>query len=54
MGPVRADFVGGLRPVLIQAARDGGDEHGRDEETALDRIKKHRHDGRGGNPGLYF
>jgi hypothetical protein len=23
-------------------------------ETPLDRTEKHRHDGRGGNPGLYF
>ncbi len=27
---------------------------GRDGETPLDRIEKHRHDGRDGNPGLYF
>jgi len=52
--PLRAGFAGGLRPVLTQAARDGGDEDGRDGETALDRTEKHRHDGRGGNPGLYF
>jgi putative transposase len=54
MGPVRAGFAGGLRPVLTQAARDGGQEIGRDRETALDRTEKHRHDGRDGNPGLYF
>jgi hypothetical protein len=39
---------------LTQAARDGGDETGRDGETPLDRTEKHRHDGRGGNPGLYL
>jgi hypothetical protein len=39
---------------LTQAARDGADERGRDGETALDQTKKHRHDARGGNPGLYF
>lgn len=52
--PLRADFVGGLRPVLTPAAPDGDDENGRDGETALDRTEKHRHDRRGGNPGLYF
>jgi putative transposase len=52
--PLRAGFAGGLRPGLTQAARDGGDEDGRDGETSLDRTKKHRHDRRDGNPGLYF
>ena len=52
--PLRAGFAGGLRPGLTQAARDGADEGGRDGETPLDRTKKHRHDGRDGNPGLYF
>jgi Integrase core domain len=52
--PLHAGFAGGLRPVLTQAVRDGGDEIGRDRETPLDRIEKHRHDGRGGNPGLHF
>src|SRR5580765_5386482 len=42
--PLRAGFAGGLRPGLTQAARDGGDEIGRDGETSLDRTKKHRHD----------
>ena len=32
--PLRAGFAGGLRPVLTQAARDGGEEIGRDGETA--------------------
>jgi hypothetical protein len=54
MGPVRAGFAGGLRPALTQAARDGGQEIGRDRETALDRTERLRHDGRDGNPGLYF
>jgi putative transposase len=52
--PLRAGFAGGLRPVLTQAARDGADESGRDGETPLDRTEKHRHDGRDGNPGLYY
>ena len=52
--PLRAGFAGGLRPVLTQAARDGGRADGRDGETVLDRTEKHRHDRRGGNPGLYF
>jgi hypothetical protein len=52
--PLRAGFAGDLRPGLTQAARDGADEGGRDGETPLDRTKKHRHDGRDGNPGLYF
>ena len=52
--PLRAGFAGGLWPDLTQAARDGGDEIGRNGETPLDRTEKHRHDGRGGNPGLYF
>jgi putative transposase len=52
--PQSAGFAGGLRPVLTQAVRDGGEEDGRDGETVLDRTEKHRHDGRGGNPGLYF
>ena len=52
--PLRAGFAGGLRPGLTQAVRDGGEEIGRDGETALDRTEKPRHDGRGGNPGLYF
>ena len=52
--PLRAGVAGGLRPGLTQAVRDGRDEGGRDGETTLDRTEKHRHDGRGGNPGLYF
>ena len=52
--PLRAGFAGGLRPVLTQAAPDGVERIGRDGETPLDRTEKHRHDGRGGNPGLYF
>ena len=52
--PLRAGFAGGLRPGLTQAARDGADEGGRDGETPLDRTKKHRHDGRDGNPELCF
>jgi putative transposase len=52
--PLRAGSAGGLRPGLTQAARDAADEDGRDGETPLDRTEKHRHDGRGGNPGLYF
>jgi putative transposase len=52
--PLRAGFAGGLRPGLTQAARDGAAEDGRDGETPLDRTEKHRHDRRGGNPGLYF
>jgi len=52
--PLRAGSADGLRPGLTQAARDGRDGDGRDGETALDRTEKHRHDGRGGNPGLYF
>ena len=51
---LRAGCAGDLRPLLTQAARDGGDEDGRGGETALDRTEKHRHDGRDGNPGLYF
>ncbi len=52
--PLRAGFAGGLRPVLTQAARDGVEASGRGRETPLDRTEKHRHDRRGGNPGLYF
>jgi putative transposase len=52
--PLRAGFAGDLRSGLTQAPRDGHEEHGRDRETPLDRTEKHRHDGRGGNPGLYF
>ena len=52
--PLRAGFAGGLRPGLTQVARDGAAEHGRDGETPLDRTEKHRHDGRGGEPGLYL
>ncbi len=52
--PLCAGFAGGLRPGLIQAARDGVGEGGRGGETPLDRTEKRRHDGRGGNPGLYF
>ena len=51
--PLRAGFAGGLRPVLTQAVRDGVADIGRDGETPLDRTQKHRHDRRGGNPGLY-
>jgi hypothetical protein len=52
--PLRAGFADGLRPVLTQAMRDSVDVDGRDGETPLDRTEKHRHDGRGGNPGFYF
>ncbi len=52
--PLRVACGDGLRPALTQAARDGSGECGRDGETALDRTEKHRHDGRGGNRGLYF
>jgi putative transposase len=52
--PLRAGFAGGLRPGLTQAVRDGFGEHGPGGETPLGRTEKHRHDGRGGNPGLYF
>ena len=52
--PLRVACGDGLRPALTQAARDGSGEDGRDGETALDRTEKHRHDGRGGNRGLYF
>ncbi len=52
--PLPVAFGDGLRPALTQATRGGLDEHGRDGETALDRTEKRRHDGRGGNPGLYF
>jgi putative transposase len=52
--PLRVGSADGLRPALTQAARDGALKDGRDGETALDRTEKHRHDGRGGNPGLYF
>ena len=54
MGPVRAGFAGGLRPGLTQAVPDAAHEDDRDRETPLDRTEKHRHDRRGGNPGLYF
>lgn len=52
--PLRAGCAGGLRPGLTQAVRDDADEDGRGRETPLDRTEKHRHDGRDGNPGLYF
>jgi putative transposase len=52
--PLRAGCAGRLRPGLIQAARGGANELGRDGETTLDRTEKHRHDRRDGNPGLYF
>ena len=52
--PLRVACGDGLRPTLTQAARDGSGENGRDGETALDQTEKHRHDGRGGNRGLYF
>ncbi len=52
--PLRVASGDGLRPGLTQAARDGGTNHGRDGDTALDRTEKHRHDRRGGNRGLYF
>jgi putative transposase len=52
--PLRAGYAGGLRPALTQAARGDSGKHGRDGETTLDRTEKHRHDGRDGNPGLYF
>ncbi len=52
--PLRVAFGNGLRPALSQAPRDSLGERGWGGETALDRTKKHRHDGRGGNRGLYF
>ena len=52
--PLRAGFADGLRPVLTKALRGGANKDGRDGETPLDRTEKHRHDGPGGNPGLYF
>jgi transposase InsO family protein len=52
--PLCAGFAGGLRPGLTQAVRDAADGDGRGGEAPLDRTEKHRHDGRGGNPGLYF
>jgi len=52
--PPRAGCAGGLRPALTQAARSGAGMEGRDGETALDQTEKHRHHGRGGEPGLYF
>ena len=52
--PLRVGCAGGLRPALTQAVRDNSGENGRDGETPLDRTEKHRHDGRGGNGGLYF
>jgi putative transposase len=52
--PLRVASGDGLRPALIQAARDDSSQGGRDGETALDRTEKHRHDRRDGNRGLYF
>jgi putative transposase len=52
--PLCAGFAGGLRPGLTRAARDGGNQDGRDRETVLDRTEKPSHDGRGVNRGLYF
>jgi putative transposase len=52
--PLRVACGDGLRPALTQAARDGAEGEGRGRETALDQTEKHRHDDRGGNPGLYF
>jgi len=52
--PLRVASGDGLRPALTQAAHDGSEQKGRDAETALDQTQKHRHDGRGGNAGLYF
>lgn len=52
--PLRVASGDGLRPALNQAARDGQDKDGRGGETAIDQTEKHRHDWRGGNPGLYF
>lgn len=52
--PLRVACGDGLRPALTPAARDGEEQEGRGAETALDRTQKHRHDGRGGNTGLYF
>ena len=52
--PLRVASGDGLRPALPPAARDGMEQTGRDAETALDQTQKHRHDGCGGNPGLYF
>ena len=52
--PLRTGFAGDLRPGLTQTARDSRSEDGRDGETPLDQTKKHRHDRRDGNKGLYF
>jgi putative transposase len=52
--PLRAGFADDLRSGLTQAARDGRSDDDRGRETPLDRTEKHRHDRRGGNPGLYF
>ena len=51
--PLCVAFGDGLRPALTQVARDGDEALGRDGETALNQTEKHRHDGRGGNRGLY-
>jgi putative transposase len=51
---LRAGCAGGLRPALTQAARAGVERCGRDGETALDRTEKHRHGGRGDEPGLHL
>jgi hypothetical protein len=58
--PLRAGCAGDLRPALTQPARDGLDGCGRDglsreaDRPALDRTEKHRHDRRGGEPGLHL
>jgi putative transposase len=51
---LRVAFGDGPRPSLTQAARDGSTADGRDGKTALDRTRKHGHDRRDGNRGLYF
>jgi hypothetical protein len=41
----------GWRPAVTQPERDGRNTEGRDGETRLDRLEKHRHDRRDGEPG---
>lgn len=52
--PLRAGFAGDKRSVLTLAARGALNSSGRDGETLPGRTEKHRHDGRDGEPGLYF
>jgi putative transposase len=52
--PLRAGFAGDQGSVLTLAPRGALDASGRDGETHPGRTEKHRHDGRDGEPGLYF